>query len=145
MLQATGYPAEIADFYSAISAGYWGFFWLLRSWGSFTSSATRTDVGSTPYKVFSSIIYQLRITGVKILFWGSTPYKVFSPIIYQLRITRVKILLFAKPQIERNSTAKLLVGFSFFYSATCKIHFFVHCWNIIWYWSRRQESAHESC
>ena len=26
MLQATGYPAEIADFYSAISAGYWGFF-----------------------------------------------------------------------------------------------------------------------
>ena len=26
MLQATGYPAEIADFYSAISAGYWGGF-----------------------------------------------------------------------------------------------------------------------
>ena len=26
MLQATGYPAEIADFYSAISAGYWGVF-----------------------------------------------------------------------------------------------------------------------
>ena len=26
MLQATGYPAEIADFYSAIAAGYWGVF-----------------------------------------------------------------------------------------------------------------------
>ena len=26
MLQATGYPAEIADFYSTISAGYWGGF-----------------------------------------------------------------------------------------------------------------------
>ena len=26
MLQSTGYPAEIANFYSAISAGYRGFF-----------------------------------------------------------------------------------------------------------------------
>ena len=26
ILQATGYPAEMADFYSAISAGYWGVF-----------------------------------------------------------------------------------------------------------------------
>ena len=26
MLQASEYPAEIADFYSAISAGYWGVF-----------------------------------------------------------------------------------------------------------------------
>ena len=34
----------------------------------YTSSATRTDVGSTPYKVFSFIIYQLRQTRVKILF-----------------------------------------------------------------------------
>ena len=31
MLQATGYPAEIADFYSAISAGYWGFFLVAKT------------------------------------------------------------------------------------------------------------------
>ena len=41
-----------------------------------------------------------------------------SSIIYQLRIT-------AKPQIERNSTVNLEVAFSSFYSATCKIPFFV--------------------
>ena len=33
MLQATGYPAEIADFSLAFSAGYWGSFWLLRPRG----------------------------------------------------------------------------------------------------------------
>ena len=31
MLQATGYPAEIADFYSAISAGYWGVFLVAKT------------------------------------------------------------------------------------------------------------------
>ena len=31
MLQATGYPAAIADFYSAISAGYWGFFLVAKT------------------------------------------------------------------------------------------------------------------
>ena len=35
----------------------------------YTSSATQTDVGSTRYKVFSSIIYQLRKRRVKILFY----------------------------------------------------------------------------
>ena len=32
---------------------------------------------------------------------------------------------FVKPQIEWNSAVKLLVAFSSFYSATCKIPFFV--------------------
>ena len=31
MLQATGYPAEIADFYSAISAGYCGVFLVAKT------------------------------------------------------------------------------------------------------------------
>ena len=31
MLQAAGYPAEIADFYSAISAGYWGVFLVAKT------------------------------------------------------------------------------------------------------------------
>ena len=31
MLQTTGYPAEIADFYSAISAGYWGVFLVAKT------------------------------------------------------------------------------------------------------------------
>ena len=31
MLQATGYPAEIADFYSAISAGYWEVFLVAKT------------------------------------------------------------------------------------------------------------------
>ena len=31
MLQATGYPAEIADFYSTISAGYWGVFLVAKT------------------------------------------------------------------------------------------------------------------
>ena len=54
MLQATGYPAEIADFYSTISTGYWGVFLVAK-----TVQLVMDNKQEYPTNIFRKIDYTM--------------------------------------------------------------------------------------